>query len=158
MISLDRRYQQGANLVDICSQSFRRRPRGTILPRRILLAESDCERLTARGHFLERNGYEVLSCSDTQSMEKCLGSMSGLTTCNLLADLIICDSCLLSESIVHLIRQGQRQPTFPPLLLILGRGDGQGNGPIDQVHPKGCLRCDEDRRGQMVLVRRWAPY
>jgi len=158
MISLDRRYQQGANLVDICSQSFRGRPRGTILPRRILLAESDCERLTARGHFLERNGYEVLSCSDTQSMEKCLGSLPHLTTCNLLADLIICDSCLLSESIVHLIRQGQRQPTFPPLLLIIGRGDGQGDGAIDQVHPKGCLSCDEDPRGQMVLVRRWAPY
>jgi len=136
MISLDRRYQQGANLVDICSQSFRGRPRGTILPRRILLAESDCERLTARGHFLEPH----------------------LTTCNLLADLIICDSCLLSESIVHLIRQGQRQPTFPPLLLIIGRGDGQGDGAIDQVHPKGCLSCDEDPRGQMVLVRRWAPY
>ena len=158
MISLDRRYQQGASLLDICAKSFLNHPHRTLLPRRILLAESDCERLAARGHCLERYGYEVLSCCGSQSVEKCLVWMSSPVDCNVLVDLIMCDVHLLNESIVRLIQNGQKQSHFPPLLLIVGRSDSPHTKGVNQLKSKGCLKRDEDPQGQMLLVRQWAPY
>jgi len=158
MISLDRRNQQGDHPLENCSRSLAYRPHGTLLPRHILLAEADCERLSARGHILERYGYEVLSCGSSQSIERSLGWMSRFVNIREFVDLIICDVDLLNDAIVSLIHRGQQEPHFPPLLLITTSVDTQTLQQAQQIKHNGSLHNATDPHEQIVLVRRWAPY
>ena len=158
MISLDHRYRQGGPPQEIWPRCFTYPPHGTLLPRRILLASPDCERVAARGHFLERYGYEVLSCCGVPSIERCFKGLAHFANCRQFVHLIICDVHLLDDALAGFIQSGQKKPDFPPLLLLAEPRDSQTNKYFHKIKHNGTLESTADAHGQVLLVRRWAPY
>jgi hypothetical protein len=158
MISLDHRFRQGDPPQVIWPRCFSYTPLGTLLPRRILLAEPDCERASARGHFFERYGYEVLSCCDVSSIKKCFQGMAHFANCRQFVNLIICDVHLLDDALAGFIQLGQTNADFPPLLLLAGPSDEVNGKYRDQIKHKGTLEGTVHAHDQVLMVRQWAPY
>ena len=104
MISLDHRFRKGDSPQVIWPRCFCYTPLGTLLPRRIFLAEPDCEKASARGHLLERYGYEVLSCCDALSISKCFEGMAQYANCRKFVNLIMCDVSVLDETLTGFIQ------------------------------------------------------
>ena len=161
MISLDHRFHQGESPQVIWPRCFRYTPIGTLSPRRIFLAEPDCEKASARGHLLERYGYEVLSCCDVSSIKKCFQGMAQHATCRKFVNLIICDIRLIDSSLTHFIRSGQASVDFPPLLLLSGQSGFkllQNIKERKRIKYHDTLEGNADAHDQVLLVRQWAPY
>ena len=158
MISLDHRFHQEDSPQSMWPRCFSYSPLGTLLPRRILLVEPDCERVAARGHLLERYGYEVLSCCDNSSIERCFRGMAQFANYRQFVNLIICDVHLLDDTLAELIQSGQTNADFPPLLLLAESGDPQAIKYRGQIKHDGTLGSTTDAHGQVLLVRQLAPY
>ena len=161
MISLDHRFREGDTPQVIWPRCFRYTPLGTLLPRRIFLAEPDCERASARGHLLERYGYEVLSCCDVSSIKKCFQGMAQHANCRKVVNLIICHIHVIDETLTEYIQSGQASPDFPPLLLLSDQSDFQILNTLQEgnrIIYHDTLQGDADAHDQVLLVRQWAPY
>ena len=158
MISLEHRFRQGDSPQVIWPRCFRYTPLGTLLPRRIFLAEPDCEKASARGHLLERYGYEVLSCCDILSIKKCFEGMAQHANCRKFVNLIMCDVRVLDETLTGFIRTGQTNPEFPPLLLLSDSSFTPSRNYSDLINYQGTLQGEINAHEQVLLVRQWAPY
>ena len=161
MISLDHLFRQGDLPQVIWPRCFRYPAQGTLLPQRIFLAEPDCERASARGHLLERYGYEVLSCCNVSSIKKCFHAMAQHTTFRSSVNLVICDSRVIDETLTDSIQRGQACPDFPPLLLLSDPSGSQipnASKESNCIKYRDTLEFNADAYDQVLLVRQWAPY
>ena len=158
MISLDHRFLQGDSLQLIWPRCSRYSPLGTLLPRRIVLAEPDCEKASARGHLLERYGYEVLSCCHILSIKKCFQGMAQHAKCRNFVNLIMCDVRVLDEALTGFIQTGQTNPEFPPLLLLSDSNFTSSQNYSDLINYQGMVRGEINAHDQILLARQWAPY
>lgn len=158
MISLDNRQHRDSNLGEEWSRCFYRRTQGTIVPRRILLAECDCEQLASRGHALEHTGYEVISCHDCGAVKRFLQWMIDARSDRPLIDLMICDINLLDDAVVDTIAAQQNMQTFPPLILINACASSQALQRIARLKSRGSFDQSHSQQRQLAFVRHLVPY